>query len=773
MAVLAHPDDESLGVGGIFAKYASEGVETYLVTATRGEKGRFGDRREKPEIVGRAREDELRSAAKVLGIREVSFLDYMDGELDDSDSEEAVGKIVEHLRRLRPDVVVTFAPDGGYGHPDHIAISQLALAAVVKAADRSYKTEGISLPHRVSKFYYTAWSQSTWDTYQKAFKKLTMTVDGIERQATPWPEWAVTTRVDTTEHWRTVWEAVLCHKTQIAVYGQLAGLSEEEHATLWGSQQFYRVFSLVNGGRRVEMDLFEGLDGTLEGVAHESENSGCVSTARNAPVDMPASEFRQLGHQLVDQIAEFMGSLPERPVTKADSPTAIREIVRSPRSLPERGENAEDPLRSVALELFDHSLHNGHPRFWGYITSSAAPIGMLGDLLAAAVNSNAGAWKLSPMASEIELQTVQWIAELMGYPSDCGGLLVSGGNMANFVCFLAARKAKACWSVREKGLRGEGAANLKVYASRETHTWIQKAADLFGLGTGAVRWIKTDSDHRIQIDELRKKIAEDGEAGDAPFLVVGTAGTVSTGAVDPLDELADLCEEQGLWFHIDGAYGGFAAAVPQQAPRFSGLDRADSIAVDPHKWLYAPLEAGCVLVRNSEVLPDAFSFHPPYYNFEEEVVNFFDQGPQNSRGFRALKVWLALRQAGRQGYVEMISDDIRLAQKLYDSLDEYPTLERFTMGLSICTFRFVPEDLLADSDSEEVEEYLNRLNQEILDLLERSGEAFISNAVVEGRYLLRMCIVNFRTSEADIQALPKIVIRHGTEADRTLRNPTD
>lgn len=410
------------------------------------------------------------------------------------------------------------------------------------------------------------------------------------------------------------------------------------------------------------------------------------------------------------------------------------------------------------------------------ITSSAAPIGALGDLLAAAVNPNMGGWFSGPMANEIEAQTVRWIAEMIGYPTNCGGLLVSGGNMGNFVGFLAARKTKATWDVRTAGLMGEGARRLRVYTSSETHTWIHKATDMFGLGTDAIRWIPVDEQLRMDTTALKNQIQEDIEAGDLPFLVIGTAGTVSTGAVDPLSEIAAICQEYDLWFHVDGAYGAFAAMLPHEhqgvevPADLQGISLADSVAVDPHKWLYAPLEAGCALVRNPEALRTTFSYHPPYYHFADQAeptIDYYEYGPQNSRGFRALKVWLALRQVGRQGYVEMISDDIQLAQELYRLVDVHPELHAFTQGLSITTFRYVPPDLAPGSESIEV--YLNQLNAELLIRLQKSGEAFLSNAVVKGTFLLRACVVNFRTSLEDIEALPGIVIRIGKEVDAAIR----
>lgn len=252
-------------------------------------------------------------------------------------------------------------------------------------------------------------------------------------------------------------------------------------------------------------------------------------------------------------------------------------------------------------------------------------------------------------------------------------------------------------------------------------------------------------------------------------MVVGTAGSVSTGAVDPLGEIAELCRREKIWFHVDGAYGAFAAALPDAPADLRILSLADSVAMDPHKWLYAPLEAGCVLVRDAERLRAAFAYHPPYYHFGEEATNYVDVGPQNSRGFRALKVWLALRQVGRDGYVRMIGDDVRLTRELHELVSRHPELEPFTLALSISTFRYVPGDLRVRLGEERVQRYLDALNQEVLERIQRSGEAFVSNAVIRDRYVLRACIVNFNTTLADVEALPEIVARIGRETDTELR----
>jgi glutamate/tyrosine decarboxylase-like PLP-dependent enzyme len=301
------------------------------------------------------------------------------------------------------------------------------------------------------------------------------------------------------------------------------------------------------------------------------------------------------------------------------------------------------------------------------------------------------------------------------------------------------------------------------------HTWIQKAADVSGLGTDSIRWIPADSELRMDVTALRRQLDEDIAAGDVPCMVIGTAGSVSTGAVDRLNEIAQVCREYGAWFHVDGAYGGFAASLPETSADLHALNLADSVAVDPHKWLYAPLEAGCALVRNQEALRAAFAYHPPYYHFEEEAMNYVDYGPQNSRGFRALKVWLALKHVGAAGYRQMIGDDIRLSKAMAAAVDRDPSLELFTQELSITTFRYVPDDLRSKIGEPSAEAHLDALNRRLVDRLQRAGETFVSNAVIGGRYVLRACIVNFHTTEADVEAVPEIVVRTGRAIDKEMR----
>ena len=479
---------------------------------------------------------------------------------------------------------------------------------------------------------------------------------------------------------------------------------------------------------------------------------------RHSAVDMDAVSFREAGHKLINDIAGFLSSIPNLPVTTAPGPKFLQS--KLPEIMPKIGADPSVLVKETWQMLMNNSLFNGHPRFWGYVTSSPAPMGMLGDLMASAMNSNCGAFVLSPIATEIEKQTIQWLGEWIGYPTG-SGIMVSGGNMANFIGFLAARKAKANWDIRKLGL-GPSQGKWRVYTSTETHTWISKAVDLFGLGLDAIQWIPVDASQRMDVSILEQRILEDKNQGLVPLLVAATAGSVGTGAVDPLDKIAVICKKYDCWFHVDGAYGGFAAALPELKEMFKGIEQADSVAIDPHKWLYSPLEAGCTLVKDANVLTDAFSFHPVYYNFdgeEEPQTNFYESGLQNSRGFRALKVWLTFRQVGAEGHIRLIREDIQLAQTLFELLNEQEEIESFTHHLSITTFRYKP----AGTDASRDEEYLNKLNQALLNKLQSGGEVFPSNAVLNGSFLLRVCIVNFRTTLIDIKSLPAIILKAGRQ----------
>ncbi len=490
---------------------------------------------------------------------------------------------------------------------------------------------------------------------------------------------------------------------------------------------------------------------------------------RSSPIEINKEDFKKIGYQLIDTISNFLETIDEKNVTTGETPKQIQKILGNA-SLPEQGTSVLELFAKTSDLLINHSLLNGHPKFFGYITSSPAPIGALADLLAAAVNPNVGANILSPMATAIEKQTIKWLAEFIGVSPSCGGILVSGGNMANFTAFLAARTAKAPKSLKEEGLVSNP-SEMILYCSKATHTWIEKAAVLFGHGSKAIRWIPTNADNEMNTEILSRTIDQDLKHGKKPFLVIGNAGDVSTGVVDNLSAIAAICKAQDLWFHIDGAYGIPAAVIPKYKYLFDGIKDADSIALDPHKWLYAPLEAGCTLVKNPQQFIDAYSSHPVYYNFnnldDEPTLNYYEYGFQNSRGFRALKVWMALQQVGKTGYIEMIGEDIALSQLLFEVVKKHPELEAVTQNLSITTLRYVPLGFTQNGKKNEI--YLNTLNEKLLNELQQGGEVFLSNAVVTDKYCLRCCIVNFRTSRKDILEIVDIIVREGRKIHETLQ----
>jgi aromatic-L-amino-acid decarboxylase len=492
-----------------------------------------------------------------------------------------------------------------------------------------------------------------------------------------------------------------------------------------------------------------------------------MQTKREVPIEISKEEFKKVGYQLIDTISDFLENIDKGSITAGETPKQLQDLIGTAK-LPENGTSAEELMAKTTQLLLDHSLFNGHPKFLGYITSSPTPIGVLADLLAASVNQNVGAQILSPIATEIEKQTVKWLAEFIGVSSDYSGLLVSGGNMANFTGFLAGRTAKAPKNIKEDGLFGSD--KLKIYCSKTTHTWVEKAAILFGLGSRSVQWISINSNNKMDNQVLAKTIEEDITAGFKPIMVIGTAGDVSTGVVDNLDGIAEICKKHELWFHIDGAYGAPAAVIPDLKHVFNGMKEADSIALDPHKWLYSPLEAGCTLVKNPQHLIDTFSSHPEYYNFgkdeEGSATNYYEYGLQNSRGFRALKVWLALQQVGRSGYEKMIQEDINLSELFYELAEKHPELEAVSQNLSITTLRYIPLELDIPIDPQ----YLNTLNESLLDKLQKGGEVFLSNAIVHEKYCLRGCIVNFRTTEKDIEEIIAIIVREGKKMHHKLQN---
>ncbi len=485
-------------------------------------------------------------------------------------------------------------------------------------------------------------------------------------------------------------------------------------------------------------------------------------------LDWDPARARAFGSEVVELWAELLERLPELPVRGRWSAEEVREAVAI--EVPEEP-MAEGDLLAYLRELtLSWSTYPGHPRFLAYISGTGTVPGAAADLLAAAINMNVGGWGLSPSATEVELALARFFAQdVFGLPEGSGGLITSGGAMATFVALKVARDRRAGWDVRNRGVAA--GPQLGLYLSTETHVVSDRAADMLGIGWANVRHVPVDDGFRMRVDDLRALVERDREAGVRPFAVVGTAGTVSTGAVDPLGEIADLCEREGLWFHVDAAYGGPAMLAPDLRPLLAGIERADSIAFDPHKWLSTPLGGGCVLLRDASLLPASFDADPAYVRQDRERTHAGADlgrwGPWFSRGFSALKVWVSLLAHGRAAYARRISHDAALARYLGARVAEHPAFElACPVVLSICCFRYVPPDL-AEGPGRAA--YLDRLNERLMTEIQLDGRAFISNAVLGGRFFLRACIVNFRTEAEDLDAVLSVAEELGGRLDAQLR----
>jgi aromatic-L-amino-acid decarboxylase len=468
--------------------------------------------------------------------------------------------------------------------------------------------------------------------------------------------------------------------------------------------------------------------------------------------DLDPDELRRLGARVADLVAEQRASLEARPVFGKVGELA--SLFEEP--LPEAGMPAEAVLEAVRERILPRPFGNSHPRFFAFINATADPLGIAADYLAASMNSNC--WGGDHAAIHVEKQVLQWLAAILGMPRTSEGILTSGGSMANFTALATARRAAAP-DVRDAGFGGT--EPILVYASEEAHNCVDKAVDLLGIGWRQLRKIPTDDGFRMRVDLLAQAVADDRRAGRRPAIVVGNAGTVNTGAVDNLDELAALCARERLWFHVDGAYGAMAMVSPRLRPLFRGLERADSVAADPHKWLYVPYEAGATLVREPGRMAEAFARPAPYLVHDPESpvrgpVSFNERGPELSRGFKALKVWMGLKRHGVRGYARAVEHDVEMARGLADAVSEHPDFELLAAPvLSIVAFRYRPRGRELDEPA------LATLNRRIVNRLVGSGAFFLAPTLLKGRTAMRVAIVNFRTRAEDVRALVAEAARAG------------
>jgi aromatic-L-amino-acid decarboxylase len=464
-------------------------------------------------------------------------------------------------------------------------------------------------------------------------------------------------------------------------------------------------------------------------------------------MQLTEEEFRKLGYQAVDMAAEYLGALPARPVFHRMEETERRAIVDMP--LPADPLAGDEILGLLAERILPHPMGNGHPRFFGWVNSPPATMAVITEILAAAMNPSCAGGDHA--AIYLEHAVLRWLMELVGFPMDTGGgLLVSGGSAATLTALAAARHralANLGIDVRKQGV---GGVRLRLYTSAQGHSSIQKAVELLGIGSDAICLVDVDDEFRISIPALREAIDRDRSDGWHPFAIAASAGSVHNGAIDPMEELAAVARDERLWLHVDGAYGAAALFDPNCRKLFRGIERVDSLSLDPHKWLSVPVECGCVLVSDKALLREAFSLVPAYVRTEpgKGIGNlpwFSEYGFQQTRGFRALKLWVTMMHAGKSGLAQQVARPIALARYLEQQIAASTDLELCSRGkLSIVCFRYAPPDFAGDLDA---------LNKRIMERMQSGGTAFITNTTLRARFVLRACILHYGTTERDIDAM--------------------
>jgi aromatic-L-amino-acid/L-tryptophan decarboxylase len=456
-------------------------------------------------------------------------------------------------------------------------------------------------------------------------------------------------------------------------------------------------------------------------------------------LDPDVEAIRGMAAAATEWVVDYCSSVRDLPVAPVSSAAELRQALAEP--LPVEGRDFAALLGVFRDVIVPGSRHHGHPRFFGYVSAPGTAVAAVADFLASALNANLPAWRSSPAAVEVERLTIDWIRQALGCPPGTGGLFLSGGSMANLTALAAARHAH----------RAAAGAPLRLYASSEAHHSIHKAAALLGIGRDGVREIGVDGGFRMDAGELDRAIERDRVSGLGPFCVVATAGTVVTGAVDPLAELAAVARRHGLWLHVDACYGGFARLAPSTGSLLAGLAEADSIALDPHKWLYLPADCGCLLYRDPDSVRGAFTLEADYtrvlHTEPAEAFAFWDYGPELTRRFRALKVWMTLAHVGTRAIGEAIESNLDCARYVAELVAGSAEFELLApVELSIFCFRYRPPGA---ADGPE----LDRLNEQIMLALQRDGSSYLSNATVHGRFALRGCVLNYRTTRADMEIL--------------------
>lgn len=466
--------------------------------------------------------------------------------------------------------------------------------------------------------------------------------------------------------------------------------------------------------------------------------------------DMSPEEFRKFGYRAVDWVADYLARVGQYPVLARTEPGAIRRSL--PASPPNDPESMDAILADFQSRILPGITHWNHPAFFAYFAITGSGPGILGELLASALNVNGMLWKTSPAATELEEVTLDWLRQMVGLPAGLMGIIMDTASVAS-LCAIAAAREAAEPRVREQGMAG--AARLRLYTSEQAHSSIEKAAIVLGLGRHGVRKIPVDGEFRLDAAVLAAAVAEDRRAGWRPFCVVATVGTTSTTSVDPVPAIADICEREGLWLHVDGAYAGMAALAPEFRWVMDGCGRADSIVINPHKWLFTPIDCSAFYCRRPEVLRAAFSLIPEYLRTVESeqaaVRDFMDYGIQLGRRFRALKLWMVIRYFGVEGLAARIREHIALGQRFRSWVDAHPDFERMApTPFSVVCFRAHPARLRREGGGQ-TDAYLERLNTELLNAVNATGRAYLSHTKLNGALALRLAVGNLRTTEAHVR----------------------
>jgi aromatic-L-amino-acid decarboxylase len=466
--------------------------------------------------------------------------------------------------------------------------------------------------------------------------------------------------------------------------------------------------------------------------------------------------MRVLGHRMVDDMLDYLEHIRERPVWQP-IPEQVRSRFHAP--LPLKPEGAEQAYEEFMEYVLPYTLGNNHPRFWGWVMGPGTVLGMFADMLAGAINPNSGGGHHIP--NYVEAQVLEWCKSMTGFPMEASGLLVSGGSMGNLIGLTVARNACAAFDLRRAGLQG-APRKLIVYASEEAHSSNQKSIELLGLGSEALRKVPVTSNFEMDVTALERLIAEDRAAGHQPMCVIGACGTTNTGAIDDLNRLADICVRESMWFHVDGAFGALAALSPGLRPRVAGMERADSLSFDLHKWVYLPFDVGVILVKDAEQHIKTFSLSAAYLEHHAErgpaagAPWFMDYSYETTRRFRALKVWMCFKEQGLEKIGRVIQQNVEQARYLEQLVNVDPHLENVSpVPLNVVNFRFRADGL--------DEEALNRLNEELLTRLQESGAAVPSSTTLKGKVALHVAITNHRSRRADFDLLVREVVRIGKE----------